>query len=161
LGEWELNMNASIRSFVRRLYDSTLAKIIFLISAIVTLASLVPMLNDPPVGISGAAPTIDRSSAGPLPATRRAAVQTSSGVQSPNVNGVQHDVRIQYRSTAVRMPDHSSEKTVRVRPDRTPSVIQTSYGAQSPNVNGVGGNVDIRFGYPAAESTKKSQEGVK
>jgi len=91
-----------------------------------------------------------------LPA-RRSTIQSSSGAQSPNVNGVLHTVHIQYGSTAVEMPEGSTKNSSPVVPalsEPAGSTIQISHGAQSPNVSGVGGDVDIRYGPPSASAEK-------
>jgi len=81
------------------------------------------------------------------------APQDSQGDQSPNINNVDHDVRIRFDRPATKA------QTVKVAPPvttsrplhRNPS-SQVSKGNQSPNISGVGGNVDIQYGSAEAQS---------
>lgn len=129
----------SYRSFLYKVCDSSLAKTVCLVSAVVTLLGLGSIHHKQPA----------------------VTIQSSSGAQSPNVSGVQHDVQIRYASTAVGMPEGSPQHTSPVAPTfsaRAGSTIQISHGAQSPNIDSVGGNVDIRYGPSTAASEQKLAE---
>jgi len=119
-----LRNRGSNKSFLLKVCDSTPAKTIGLISGILGILALL-------VG-----PVFQKQPAEPIKSAASApTVQHSSGAQSPNVNSVRHDVRVQQGST-----------------------IQSSRGAQSPNVNGVGGNVNIRYGSPTATAAQELPE---
>jgi len=154
-------------SFLQRVCDSSPAKTVGLVSAVIGLFSLGSILHKQPAGlIKETAPAVFTAPGGsgttPLPrSTPRSTVQSSYGAQSPNVSGVQHGVQIQYASTAVPMPEGSPEHTSPVAPASsapTGSTVQISHGAQSPNVSGVRGNVDIRYGAATAASEEKLPE---
>lgn len=156
-------------SFVQKVCESSPAKTIGLVSAVIgLLLGLGSILHkQQPAGtIKEAAPAVFAAAGGsgttPLPrSTPRSTVQSSYGVQSPNVSGVQHGVQIQYASAALPMPEGSPEHRLPVVPASsapTGSTIQISHGAQSPNVSGVRGNVDIRYGAATAASEEKLPE---
>lgn len=157
---------SSNKSFLQKVCDSSAAKTISLVSAIIGLG-LGSMFHKQPAGkVKEAAPAVSTAAGGsgatPLPrSTPRSTVQSSSGVQSPNVSGVQHGVQIQYASAAIPAPESAPERTSPVAPASSVpngSTIQTSHGAQSPNVSGVRGNVDIRYGAATAASEEKLPE---
>jgi hypothetical protein len=86
--------------------------------------------------------------------------QTSHEPESPNINGVKRDVRVNYGPSTAAEPRTAQEKASAVVPPPTVppgSVTQVSYGAQSPNITAVGGNVDIQYG-PAARRSEKPGE---
>jgi hypothetical protein len=151
-------------SQIKRLLDSPTVRVIGFVSSIVTIATLCRYAN--PIRDAAHAPlVVARERTAPLPPpTSRSVVQSSTGAQSPNVRGVQRDVKIQYDSNVEAMPEGLAKRTLPapaspISPTR--STIQTSHGAQSPNVNDVRGNVEIRYGSPPAGSTEKFLGGAK
>jgi hypothetical protein len=155
----------SNRSLLCKVCDSTAAKLIGLAAAIVSLSS--PHKQPPGVKEAGLVvlPVAVWSGTNATPThrpTRRSTVQSSSGAQSPNVSGVQHDVKIQYEQSAVVATEGSPQNASPSSPTssaRPGSTIQNSRGAQSPNVSGIGGSVDIRYG--STPSEKESPRGAK
>lgn len=152
----------SKKSLLQRVCDSTAARTLGLVSAVV---GLLPLGSIPyeraAVTVNGWAPAAHGSGTAPLPpAARRPTFQLSSGAQSPNVSGVRHGVHILYAST-VGVPEGSPGHTSLVAPSNSVpagSNVQVSQGAQSPNVSGVRGNVDIRYGSLAAVGPEKLPE---
>ena len=149
-------------SLVDRVYDSRGARVLFLVSAIVGIASVAPMLHKRPAGLAKDAAQLTtrpsdlpRGSGGTVAAVprretaRSTLIQISRAAQSPNVNDVKHKVHIEYAPAAITtLPGSARKPSDTSAPPSTsgPSTAQLSYGAQSPNVSGVGGSVDIRYG---------------
>jgi hypothetical protein len=161
----------------RSFFDSPVARLVYFVSAIVTIFMFViSTVQRQPAGTTNvtllsktlsSAPA-DRIAATTIPPVPRGAsvrpttVQTSRGVQSPNLSNVKQNVNIRYGSTTVTETPEASAKISAIPPaTSTPiaSTTQTSYGAQSPNVSGVGGDVDIRYGPLAPGSSGEAVEG--
>jgi hypothetical protein len=154
------------KSLLQRVCDSSAAKLLCLISAIFGLLPLGSVPHEQ-VGtnIEGLAPKVSapiKSIIASLPGpTLPASTQSSFGAQSPNVNGVQHSVRIRYIMPGMGVSEGSTEQAPAASPvlsGRTHSTIQTSHGPQSPNVSDVRGSVDIRYGSATVASEGQSSE---
>jgi hypothetical protein len=155
-------------SLARKICNSTTAQVICLVSAIIGLRDLAPFLHHQQDGaknaVSATVPVTLLSGPSATPTaltTARSPVQTSSGAQSPNVNGVQQDVQIQYGTAGAGTPDGSSvnkQPGTSARSGSASSTIQSSRGAQSPNIANVRGSVDIRYGAATPGSEKKLPE---
>ena len=167
-------MHQKKKSFVTRICDSRLARIAGLVSDLLGISKwlvlvlgivLLPRPHKQPVvaGRTAAAPSRPAVPAGTSVVTTKSGVaptmpptvfQTSHGAQSPNVSGVQHDVHIQYYSSAPAAPEGESVMAP-VFPTRGVATIQISQGTQSPNVSTVSGNVDIRYDSPVPGRSDK------
>jgi hypothetical protein len=158
---------SSNKSFLQKFCDSSAAKTIGLVSAIVGLLPLgsIPY-NQATVTIKQAAPApLEIASRPGIPLlprpTSRSTAQSSFGAQSPNVSGVQLDVQMQYAFTTADTPQGSPQHAAFVFPApsaQTDSTVQVSYGEQSPNVSGVRGSVDVRYGPTTAKGQEKPME---
>jgi len=109
------------RSLVNNVCDSRVGKILIPAALPVVLGIIASLLLPKP--------TIKPS------VSMAANVQSSSGSQSPNLSGGQHNVQIIYGPTGTQPPAPSSRAVIR----------QSSTGDQSPNINGIGGDVDIHY----------------
>jgi hypothetical protein len=156
-------------SLVSKVCDSPTAKVIGLASGVIgILLFLGSFLHHQQDGAKNAASLtvpvalLAGPSITPMPRPKpRSVVQSSSGSQSPNISGVQHDVQIQYGGADVGAPDGLSankQAATSPRAGSASSTIQTSRGAQSPNIANVRGSVDIRYGAAAPGSEKKLPE---
>jgi hypothetical protein len=92
-------------------------------------------------------------------------VQFSAGSESPNLNHVLRDVRIDYDSPVRTTERISSSGTVarlhRLQPKYANSKSQTSLGDGSPNISGVAGSVEIKYGLPPVSEVEKEEERAK
>jgi hypothetical protein len=146
---------------VRKLYDSTVFRVIFMASALASLlafaialrpqshADRAPAQDDAASQVLSTLPAQAKKSATQLPA-KRIVLQTSSGDQNPNVSHAQGDVAIRYGSTEKTKDraTQSAHATERTPEPASGSVIQISHGLQDPNISDVGGNVSIDYGAP-------------
>lgn len=160
-----MSRNAGSRkSLLQRTCDSSAAKLLCLISAIIGLFPLGSVPQEHLGGnIEGLVPKVSAPIKSTIPSlptpTHPTSTQSSFGAQSPNVSGVQHSVRIQYIAPAVGLSEGSAEQAPLAPPassGRMHSTIQTSHGPQSPNVSDVRGSIDIRYGSATVASQGQS-----
>jgi len=125
-------MSWNVRRFgsFAKVWGSTAATVIFVISAVVSIDS----------GLHK--PTIKPSVA--VSASGSAAAQSSSGSQSPNLNGGQRNVILYGSSLVNGVPSPALPSRAVTR--------QSSSGSQSPNISGISGNVEIQYGSPSPET---------
>lgn len=88
--------------------------------------------------------TKNSQSAGSAPSqqqTNKGAQQTSSGAGSPNIQGIQGNVKI--NSNVPQQTESAQTPPLVTPPQPSSSAVQTSSGPGSPNVQGVKGDVVI------------------
>jgi hypothetical protein len=159
---------SSNRSFLRKVCESTAAKVISLVATIIgVVISLSSIPHKQPsstntVSSAVVSGVVTGSTTRLLQVpTHHSTFQSSSGPQSPNVSGVRRNVRIQYGSTDDGPPDPSPKDQLPVVPASsalTGSTTQTSHGLQSPNISGIDGNIDVQYGSAVPASGEKSSE---
>jgi hypothetical protein len=79
--------------------------------------------------------------------------QTSSGNNSPNLNGVQGSLRFQAGAQGTpTSPASPGKRSARAIKPANAAVTQISTGDGSPNISNVGGDVDLRYPAPAKDN---------
>jgi hypothetical protein len=150
-------MNGKMKSFLKHSWKAIGGILLFfgiVISKGSDLATILAYLHIEPHGKAAAttqaqtAPTPQPQPVHVQPAhpTGKTAAQSSSGAQSPNLNGVQGNVDIHY-GTSPKASASQPATTLPLKPKVNPNggVVQSSSGAQSPNISNVGGDLKLNY----------------